>query len=542
MMASRLDRVADCDDRAIEQAGGWRILMRSAAGGHSVAGCQMSREQIGRHPRVALARAFHLAKTGNPSAARRLFGSCVNAVESVTDADPTLAADRALVDAHISVYEDKALTAADALHLRSVLGMLPDNDLSGQALAFNHLCTVSLHLGDFDKAQEYAEQAIRLFRNDGAEFGSLHLHTHLGQIKMMRGDLQGAEEQFSEMETRLSRLPGNPEWLIAVGRVLRAEVAYETNDLAGAARMMELALPSVEENDAWFDILAAAYRVCTRLAFCEAGLPAALTALSHAECVARERQMPRLHRLMQIERVRALTLSDEMDLAAEKMEEIGLSSKLMTWNETDDWALRQGTAFVAVARWLVRARRAREALEFIGPAEDFAIRGGQLLSLAKLRVTAAAAHWRLHARSAATSSLLSAIRLLGRQPFRRFILDGGREMRAIVQAALDGEHVSVPPTPDQRRRLSELAHYWATDGDAARHRGDPGGAEAQRRRYLKLLAMGHSNKEIARLSGVSVNTVKYHLKRIFHDLRADNRMRAVQRARELDILNDDKLP
>jgi hypothetical protein len=28
-----------------------------------------------------------------------------------------------------------------------------------------------------------------------------------------------------------------------------------------------------------------------------------------------------------------------------------------------------------MARWLVRARRARQALDFIGPAEDFAIRG-----------------------------------------------------------------------------------------------------------------------------------------------------------------------
>jgi ATP/maltotriose-dependent transcriptional regulator MalT len=188
-----------------------------------------------------------------------------------------------------------------------------------------------------------------------------------------------------------------------------------------------------------------------------------------------------------------------------------------------------------MARWLVRARRARQALDFIGPAEDFAIRGGQLLSLAKLRVIAASAHWNLGARTEATNSLLSAIRLLGRQPFRRFILDEGPQMRFIVQAALNGDHVSVSPTRDQRRRLSELTHHWATQERAGRTRS---GAEeaALRGRYLELLALGYSNKEMAQVMGVTVNTVKYHLKHIFRELDADNRTRAVQRARDLGLI------
>ena len=38
--------------------------------------------------------------------------------------------------------------------------------------------------------------------------------------------------------------------------------------------------------------------------------------------------------------------------------------------------------------------------------------------------------------------------------------------------------------------------------------------------------------------GVTVDTVKYHLKKIFHDLRAENRTRAVQRARDLGLLKN----
>ena len=53
---------------------------------------------------------------------------------------------------------------------------------------------------------------------------------------------------------------------------------------------------------------------------------------------------------------------------------------------------------------------------------------------------------------------------------------------------------------------------------------------------MELLAQGHSNKEIGRVMGVSINTVKYHLKQIFGDLRVNNRARAVSQARELGII------
>jgi len=520
---------------ALEGAGGWRHFMRDSSERPEMMAGPLSPELIRTYPRAALGIAFYSAKMGDPKGARAQLGRVDSALNAAPADRSLLSLERALVAAHVSVYEDKTFRASDAFDLLQVLRRLPDDDLMGRALANNHLCTTALHLGDFDRAQDHAETAIRLFEQADAEFGSLHLYTHLGQIRMLRGDLHGAEAQFLEMEERLGRLAGNPEWLIAVARTLRAEVAYEMNDINRAERMMRLASEAVERKDAWFDILTAAYRVRTRLAYAGGGLPAALEALSHGERIARQRDMPRLHRLMQIERIRALTLSDETDAARRVMSETGLSPESMTWEDSDDWALRQGTTFVAMARWLVRARRARKALEFISLAEDFAIRGGQLLSLAKLRVIAASAHWKLGARGKATSSLLSALHLLRRQPFRRFILDEGPEMRHIVQAALNGDHVTVPAGPDQRRRLSELSHFWATRTHATSG-SERATGEALRQRYLELLAAGHSNKEMAEVMGVSVNTVKYHLKQVFRAMNIDNRMRAVQRARELGLI------
>lgn len=53
---------------------------------------------------------------------------------------------------------------------------------------------------------------------------------------------------------------------------------------------------------------------------------------------------------------------------------------------------------------------------------------------------------------------------------------------------------------------------------------------------LRTLAAGQANKEIARTLGVSPNTVKTHVARLYEKLAARNRTEAVARARELGIL------
>ncbi len=53
---------------------------------------------------------------------------------------------------------------------------------------------------------------------------------------------------------------------------------------------------------------------------------------------------------------------------------------------------------------------------------------------------------------------------------------------------------------------------------------------------LQLLADGQANKEIARALGVSPNTVKTHLARLFEKLGASSRTAAIARGRDLGII------
>ena len=53
---------------------------------------------------------------------------------------------------------------------------------------------------------------------------------------------------------------------------------------------------------------------------------------------------------------------------------------------------------------------------------------------------------------------------------------------------------------------------------------------------LRLLALGHSNYEIAERLVIAENTVKMHIKHLYDKLDVHNRVQAIQRARALGLL------
>ncbi len=62
------------------------------------------------------------------------------------------------------------------------------------------------------------------------------------------------------------------------------------------------------------------------------------------------------------------------------------------------------------------------------------------------------------------------------------------------------------------------------------------GLTARECEILALLASGRSNKELARALGISPNTVKTHVARLYEKLGVDRRIRAVEEARALALI------
>ncbi|WP_257098930.1 response regulator transcription factor [Pseudovibrio flavus] len=484
--------------------------------------------------------AFMLAKTGRSGEARTLMSMLGGRHATQLSVCMKKTAEFILVDIHVKAYESKAFDQTDKQLILNALRSIDADDCIGQALANNHLSTIEFHLGNFDRAQEYAETAAALYLQAGAVFGANHLHSHIGQVRLYRGDLLGAAGQFTKMVS--STHPNAPDGnsLEDAYRILSAEVCYEADQLQEAEQLLAPLIGRHKEIDAWGTLHGAYFRVRTRLALERGGLAEALGILAEGESYAQTRQMKLLKRQMQLERAEAYIRFNELPQARRELSQLKAHPDLKLWRNNDDWGLHSTLIVTAVARWLVRNRQGADALDLITLCEDEAIRRGRLLCLAKMRIVKAEAHWQVDQKTLATNSLLSSLRLLTGQPFRRFLVEDGMYAKPIVQAILDGNYISFPPERAIKTALQDIMYGWVVRKPRAQNTADQShaaGLEKYTYEYLKLMAAGMSNKEIAMLKGVSENTAKYHLKKIFKQLNVSSRSKAVAVARELKIID-----
>lgn len=79
----------------------------------------------------------------------------------------------------------------------------------------------------------------------------------------------------------------------------------------------------------------------------------------------------------------------------------------------------------------------------------------------------------------------------------------------------------APPAPDFERNSAAIRSLGLT---------------ARECELLALLASGQSNKELARTLGISPNTVKTHLARLYEKLEVQKRVQAIEKGRWLALI------
>ena len=474
-----------------------------------------------RAPRARLAYGWALLLRGRYDDLATVIGGLEG------DAPAFEPADRAQLAALRAVLADTRAQAGEALALaREALAAAPEGDTVMRAAAQMALAGAHRELGDGGAAIAAYERALALCRAARLPVPEGLARAHLGLLYVQRGQLRKA----ASVTTPLADATGHPAAAAALAS--RCSALLEQDEREAVRR----ALPEVTalaERAGQPAVLANVHLVGSRLHRADGDAARAREALEAALAQA-ERGVPTWLRALVAVRAAESSLADgDVETAAVHLgaaEAFGARGPVETELvlARGRLQLRRGTpedldAAVVSARSLVDAE---------GDADP-----GDGVRIAALVLLALAQAARGDTRSA-QATLARAVRRAEREGFVRTFVEAG----APCAALLAGVGHPYAARLLAAFALEERPRTGASETRADAGAGDPEPASAglteRERDILHALASAGTYRRVADELGVSVNTVRFHVKNVYAKLGVGTRLEAVDRARQLGWLGE----
>ncbi|MBN8953487.1 MAG: transcriptional regulator [Rhizobium sp. 60-20] len=519
--------------RIVETAGGWRRIYATTRGGATLfqaLSARASEIDLVRFPLVTLGLSIFNAKAAQLAAANHYLVIA----ERAAAGDAILAKDLRVVRILLALYTDHWASSADLSALEDDLRQPDGMELIHRALALNMLSYNFLIRSELDRALHYGHQATRAFRDGGADFGAMHLYTHVGQAFFLSGDCASALSSYEELISEAQANIGSGSDFDAVGQVLKAEVLSMRGEVDVAAEILKWALPHLELHDTWFDLLAAGFMAEQRVLRMREDLLAAHAAMDRIRAVARRRGFDRLTRLIDGERAMLLMGSGDLDQAIRHAEASGFGMQAIVSDRANTLAIHLRGATPAIF-WtraylaLGEKAKAREVFDQFRTRQAQRPHVPRTIELTLIEMAILLAEGRADLAAARLSDLVLTMPLGDYRALLHLDYSTGLdELRTLAN------HQSVANLT--RKRLQSLL----VTGEPAQEQAAEDGAyvfTGRERMVLELLSSGLSNKEIGRRLALSDNTIKFHLRNIFGKLNVSTRTAAVTAARQKGMLN-----
>lgn len=526
--------------RIVEDAGGWRRVYATTRGGSTMFQAIIARASeidLTRFPLTTIGLSVVSAKAGQLDAADHYLAM---AERSARKEDMALAGDLRVVRILLSLYTDRQVGSADLSALEDDLMNRQDMELIHRALALNMLCYNSLIRGALDRALHYGQLAIHAFRNGNADFGAMHLYTHIGQAAYFNGDCFGAAEAYDQLIAEAQRNIGKGSDLDAVGQVLNAELLSMNGNEEAAGEALGWALPHLERHDTWFDLLAAGFMAEQRILLLEGDQVAAHASIDRVHAVARRRGFDRLVRLVEGARATLLLASGDVDQAVRYAETTGLGQRMIRSDKANNLA-NHARGTVPALLWtriflaLGDPVAARDAFEHLMTAQALKPNVPRSIELGLVEIDLLVAEDRSQEAAARLGDIVLCSSLADYGAILR--MEGAAFLARLRKLASEQAVSDII-----LRRLGQvLGEHWFDresfpSMDFPQVAEDDGLLTRKERRVVELLSVGLSNKEIGRKLDMSDNTVKFHLRNIYSKFNVGTRLAAVNAARNRGVL------
>lgn len=389
--------------------------------------------------------------------------------------------------------------------------------------------------GDFLRARTFSDHARRCNEEIGSALGLGYAMAVSGLIEAIQGNLDDALEQCREVgkmaAIRLRQPWFDPSHVNVASVGLIACVLYEKDRLDEADELLQRYLPLIMHQPS-LDMQLFSFVVRSRIKLAQGDLQAANATLDQAErhCVA---WPTRARQVIEWERVHIDLCAGSADTALARAN--ALERSVVGTADRHSYSYVEelfGPGIEAIRTAILRGnlQQATQRLEHEIACAQAQGRRWRLLKLILLHVLAldAGGH------KAAQGELVQALQLGAQIGARRSFAEDGKRITIMLSELPEQLFMSLPDA-------DLVMSYWrGLRGEAPsviRSSAGSGSQLSERERtILALLATGMGNEQLAKAVFLSVNTVKWHIRRILEKLDARNRSEAVFIARKRGLI------
>jgi len=396
------------------------------------------------------------------------------------------------------------------------------------AWCHNTTLVVDQFLGHFDMADQNLQACEVLYEAQGVRsFALQHLEMHRILIALGRGVLHQAAKQAGAIVRRRQQMaigiqdPG----LNAMARMTMALVDYHQNYRLSAADLVAVGLGQFDMGEAWFDHYAFAWQVMLDAAWRRQGMEGVTDQINRHRSLVHHRGCPVFDPLLDGYHVTYLVLSGEIERAAGEAAARGLH-RIAAGELPSVGAQSCGRAQIALSLLALKQGNSEEALRIaerlLGEARANDRLGSEIESL----ILSALAHEQAGRSHDADSAFRVAIRrAVSDHWLSPFAIAGAALLPLVVRCQEAGVGAAEAVL---LQRIADVIRAQQQQQRSA----DPSALNEREAAIIAHIAEGASNKLVARRLGISDNTVKFHLKKIYAKLGVSTRQAAVARAME----------
>jgi LuxR family maltose regulon positive regulatory protein len=406
--------------------------------------------------------------------------------------------------------------------LRAALENIPKRDNVICCYTTGLLGTILRVKGALDEGELLIEESVRLSHETGFEELEADAITHLMSLRLSQGRFRDAAEAgFDALTLDKVYFDQFGKHLFTVGRVhyYLGEIFLNWNELDTALEHNEIGLMLAQK---WgkADEIAAFYSGLSRILFAQGDSEGALNAIRQAKRIARKIS-PQWKILSDLAEARLQLCLGNLDAAV-------CLSQGFEFQSDRPISFVELSEYLIFTRLLAAQEKHAEASALLDQLKAVAESAGASGDLIPILVTQAMVFQEVGQSKQALKSISAALALAEPEKSIRIFLDEGERMAELLRCLAPG-HDSYPFA------MQLLASIRSeTEGQPA-----PGLLEPLSEReldVLNLLTTPVTHAEIAKQLYISRNTVRSHVKHIYSKLNVNNRIQAIEKARDLSLL------